>query len=216
MKKFAFLTVASLFLFSFITSAQIKKGSVLLGGGISGGTGKSENNSTESKTSSFSIYPAIGIAVKENTVVGLRLGYYRYKSEQTDVNNTYTQKQANYNAALFYRRYLTLSSKFFLFGEGAAYYNRGKQNNIYSSYTSTQKNKTVGVNLYPGVAYAATRHIHLEVGLNSLADISYTSGKTENTSSGITTSSRSSGFNFSTNVSSSAPLTVGFRIVLGK
>lgn len=208
--------MSSLFLFSVTVSAQVRKGSVLLGGGISGGSGKTESNNTESKSSSFAVYPAVGIAVKENTVVGLRLGYYHSRSEQPNGTNEYVQTQDNYSAAIFYRRYLTLSSTFFLFGEGAAYYSRSKQGNTYPGSKSTQVNNAVGVNLYPGVAYAVNRHIHLEVGLNNLADISYSSSNAQNVSSGITTTSKSSGFNFSTNVSSSAPLTVGFRIVLGK
>jgi hypothetical protein len=74
----------------------------------------------------------------------------------------------------------------------------------------------VGVNLYPGVTYVVGRRFHLEAGLNNLLSLQYTSSKNENTSSGQTSVNKSSGIDFSTNLSTAAPLTVGFRFVLGK
>lgn len=215
MKKIAFLTCASLCLLSLTSSAQIAKGSVLLGGGISGGKNKSENNNQESQYSSFSFYPAIGLAVKENTVVGLRLSYYHSKSESD--NNPYKQEENGYSAGIFYRKYMPLGRKFYLFGEGAAYYSHRDQNYIYPDSKSIQEANSVGVNFYPGVAFAVNKRIHLEVGLNNLVDLSYNRSETKYTSLGnTTTTSKSSGFGFSTNVSTASPLTVGFRFVLGK
>lgn len=187
---------------------------MLLGGGISGGRSTVENNNQENKYSSFSVYPSIGLAVKENTVVGLRLTYSHSKS--APANNPYTQEQKGYGAGLFYRKYMPLGKQFYLFGEGAAYYGYSEQTNTLPDNTVKQKNRTIGVNFYPGVAFAVSRKIHLEAGLNNLVDLSYNKSNTETTSFGGTSFSSSSGFGFSTNVSTSSPLTVGFRFVLGK
>ncbi|HEU4902800.1 MAG TPA: hypothetical protein VFT06_08405 [Flavisolibacter sp.] len=215
MKKMVLLICALGCIFSLTSSAQITKGSVLLGGGISGGKNKSENNNQESQYSSFSFYPAIGLAVKENTVVGLRLSYYHSKSESD--NSPYKQEQNGYSAGFFYRKYMPFSKKFYLFGEGAAYYGHSDLKYIYPDSESIQETNNVGVNFYPGVAFAVNKSIHLEVGLNNLVDLSYNKSESKNTSSGnTTTTSKASGFGFSTNVSTSAPLTVGFRFVLGK
>jgi hypothetical protein len=214
MKKMILFALASLCLFSFSSSAQITKGSVLLGGGISGGKNKSESNNQEGSYSSISFYPAIGLAVKENTVVGLRLSYNHSKSEAD--NSPYKLEQNGYSAGIFYRKYMPLSKKFYLFGEGAAYYSHNGQEYIFPDIKSTQKTNSIGVNFYPGVAFAATRRIHLEVGLNNLVDLSYNRSETKNNSSVSTPSAKSSGFSFATNVSTAAPLTVGFRFVLGK
>ena len=215
MKKIAHLMFASLCLLSLTSSAQITKGSVLLGGGISGGKNKSESNNQESQYSSFSISPAIGLAVKENTVMGLRLSYAQSNSEAD--NNPYKQEQSGYSGGIFYRKYMPLGKKFYLFGEGVAYYSQSEQKYVYPDFQSTQETNSIGVNFYPGITFAASKRIHLEVGLNNLVDLSYGRSETKNTASGnTTTTSKTKGFGFSTNVSAAAPLTVGFRFVLGK
>lgn len=189
-----------------------------MGGGVSGYKNKSETASQEYTNSSFAIHPAIGVAVKDNAVVGLRIAYAHGKTEQ--LNGTYTnvQEQNIFSPGLFYRRYASLGRKFYLFGEGGAYYSHGKTTNETKSLEakSTQTSNTVGINFYPGVAFAVNRKIHLEVGLNNLLDFSYSSGKIESVSSGTTNTTKTSGFAFSTNVSTTAPLSVGFRFVLGK
>ncbi|HEV7333432.1 MAG TPA: outer membrane beta-barrel protein [Flavisolibacter sp.] len=216
MKKSLLIALACSFLFSLTVSAQITKGSVLLGGGISGGKGKSEGNNGEGKSSGFSVYPAFGVAVKDNVVIGLRLSYANSSSEYSDPNNQNSQDNENYGAGIFYRRYLSLSQKFFLFGEGAVYYNRGKQESSQLTSKSTQTSNSFGVNFYPGIAYAVSKKIHLEVGLNNLLDLSYNTSKSEYVSGSSSLSSEARNFGFATNVSASAPLTVGFRFVLGK
>lgn len=219
MRKNLLFALACFILFSFTASSQITKGSVLLGGGISGSSGTSEGDGgggSESKTSGVSIYPAAGISVKDNVVVGLRLSYGKAK---TKFNDSYTQRNQeveNYGAGIFYRRYIPLGQKFFIFGEGAVYYNRNKQEEKQVLVGSKQIASTVGANFYPGIAYAVSKKIHLEIGLNNLLDLSYNTGTTEHFSGSNTTRSESRGFNFAANVSTSAPLTVGFRFVLGK
>lgn len=213
MKKHLFTLVVGSLLFSLTASSQISKGSVLLGGGISGGRGTSESNNQETVNTSFTIHPAVGLAIKPNTVVGLRLSYGRSTSEQEGGTPENKQESNHAGAGFFYRRYMNLSQKFYLFGEGAVYYNQAKQETRTPWQQSDYSASSVGVNFYPGVAYAVTRKMHLEVGLNNLLDISYNRSETKSLSG---SESKASGFSFSTNVSTSAPLTVGFRFVLGK
>lgn len=217
MEKLLLLVIAS-FSASLLCHAQITKGSVLLGGGISAGKSTSESSNTEYENSSFGFYPAVGLAVKDNVVVGLRLSYYTSKSEQVNQPNLYVQEQNGYSAGLFYRRYLGLGKNFYLFGEGAAYYNFQEGINEYGSagQENIQTNRTIGVNFYPGVTYAVSRRFHLEVGLNNLVSLDYSRSKTESVVNSQTSTSKGSGVSFATNVSSSAPLTLGFRIVLGR
>lgn len=214
MKKTALLTCIAFCLFSLTSSAQITKGSVLLGGGISGGRNTTENNNQENKYSSLALYPSIGLAVKENTVTGLRLSYSHSKSGPD--NSSYKQEQKSYGAGLFYRKYKSLGKQFYLFGEGAAYYIHSELTNKMPDFMSTQKMGSIGLNFYPGVAYAVSRKVHLEAGLNNLVDLSYNENKTVTSSLGGTTTSKGSGFGFSTNVSTASPLTIGLRFVLGK
>ncbi len=80
MKKIV-LTFFSISLCSLFASAQITKGSFLLGGGISFGEFKSESDANEYKYSSFGISPSLGFAIKDNQVMGLNLSYSKNKSE---------------------------------------------------------------------------------------------------------------------------------------
>lgn len=212
MKKRTLLALFIAF-FSLALNAQITKGSVLLGGGISGGKGTSESNNRKTVTTSFSVNPAVGLAIQANAVVGLRLSYDKSKSELDDGTAENKQVSNHFGAGFFYRRYMNLSQKFYLFGEGAVYYNQGKQETRNPWQHSDYNTSSVGVNFYPGVAYAVSRKMHLEVGLNNLLDISYNQSETKSLSGSET---KSSGLSFSTNISTSAPLTVGFRFVLGK
>lgn len=215
MKKMLLLTTA-LSGATFLCHAQITKGSVLLGGGISAGRGTSESGTVEGKFRSVGFYPTFGVAVKDNAVAGLRLSYYYAKSSQS--NPDLSQKSNGYSAGLFYRKYLPLSKAFYLFGEGAAYYASSETRNDYSPFgsDSRQTQRVIGVSFYPGVAYVVSKRFHLEVGLNNLLSLDYSRSTNENLSPGQSTISKNSGINFSTNLSTAAPLTVGFRFVLGK
>lgn len=215
MKKLTLFAI-SIFCFIFFSQAQITKGSVLLGGGISGSTFDEDNTAVVSASSNFSFHPAFGIAVKDNVVVGMRLSYYHSVSKQSSPNYSTELEQNGYGAGVFYRRYLNLSRKFFLFGEGVGSYTKNIYENKQASSTAKQTNHTASLSLFPGVAYAVSRRFHLEVGLNDLAQLSYTRRITENTSAGGSITTKGSGFGFSSNVSTSAPLNIGFRVVLGK
>jgi hypothetical protein len=146
------------------------------------------------------------------------MSYGRSSLKQNFTNAQSTQTTNYYNAGVFYRRYMTLSKKFFLFGEGEVYYAYSKQLQVQPTYKSESNIKTVGLSFYPGVAFAVNRRIHLEAGLNDLLNFSYSTGNSEYTPTpaGNTTNSKSSGFNVQTNVNTSAPLSIGFRFVLGK
>ena len=215
MKKFILLTISFLCV-AIISQGQISKGSVLLGGGISGGSKKSDNGINETKSSSFGISPAVGLAVKENSVLGIRLMYSTSRSEEIATGRT--QNANGYIAGLFFRRYKALGKDFFLFGEGAlnysVYQNKYKNNNPNPTYSQTSH--SISLNLYPGIAYAASKRFHLEVALNNLVNLDYGWGKTETMSNSTTSSTKNSGFGFSTNLNTAAPLTVGFRFVLAK
>ena len=56
-------------------SAQIQKGSILLGGQVHYSTGSYEEDDFTAKTSGGSVGISIGKAFKENTVIGLNLSF---------------------------------------------------------------------------------------------------------------------------------------------
>ena len=79
-------------------NAQIKKGSILLGGGISGNSGTSETGTNENNNSSLYIYPSVGLAITENAIVGLNL---LYNHNQNKNNGTKIQESNTYGADFF-------------------------------------------------------------------------------------------------------------------
>jgi hypothetical protein len=214
MKKFLLVSITFFFIVS-LAHAQITKGSLLLGGSVSANTNETESGSTENKSNGLYIRPAIGLTVKENTVVGLRGGYSHSK---TQYNGPYAeQKTYSYSIGTFVRRYLPLGKGFYLFGEAGVDYDylENSQPNGNDS-KSVYKGKTFEADLYPGIAYAVSKKIHLEASINNLINLSYLTSKTEYSYVGGQTVSKTKGFSFGSNASSSVPLNIGFRFVLGK
>jgi hypothetical protein len=217
MKKTLLITVGLFFIASFV-QAQINKGSVLLGGNLSASTNKYKTDippGNDAHQNGFAFSPSVGIATKTNTVWGISLGYSHYKNES--IGATGTVKNDSYSAGIFYRKYAVLGKGFYLFGEADADYSLNKQNSVYiNDNKAERKSWSIGVSASPGVAYAVSKRFHLEAGLNQLVSLSY--GHTKETAiTGVQKyTTTSNGFPLSTNLSSSTPLTIGFRFVLAK
>ena len=207
MKKVILLTGVFICCIS-IVQAQINKGSILLGGGI--GFNNNKVKDTDKKDHSVSIAPSVGIAVKQNIIVGLNFSYYHSKNEI----GTYTPvSNSSSGLAVFARKYMPLGKRFYAFGETAIYYLNSKY--IYTNPTnkSEQKSWTTGINIYPGLSYAVTKRFHLEAGLPQLANLGYS--KTKNITNGTTTEENTQlGFHLS--ASSFSALNFGFRFFLSK
>jgi hypothetical protein len=211
MRKTLLFLFACLFINSFV-QAQIKKGTILLGGNISASSSKTETSTTipsEQKSRGINISPSLGFTIKENLILGGGVNYgYSSSTEQS-----FKRTNNNYGANLFLRKYLTLEKGFYLFGEGSAFVNKANTEDKNSgTISSSNKFLTVGLNFNPGVSYAVNNRFHLEVGLNNLGYISYQKQKY---TSGSNTSKTNS-FSLGSNLSGSSPLSVGFRFLLGK
>lgn len=214
MKKFTLLFLACLFIFSF-SNAQINKGSVLLGGGISLATNTYKSSSNESKTKSIWILPSIGLAIKENTILGFRGQYGHSKTNSSPSESL--QKDDSYGFGVFLRKYMVLGKNFYLFGEGGAgYNNREYHQSAAPDSRQVVKTNSYSINLYPGIAHAVSKKIHLEASINNRVNLAYSSDTYENLTGSSASTSTSKGFSFTTNVSNSVPLTLGFRFVIGK
>lgn len=215
MRKLLLLTTV-LTSIAITAQAQINKGTVLLGGNISGASANetNANSSNQYKNRSFSLSPSIGIATKNNTVWGTNLTYAssgnKYQGEQTFDYNLY-------GGSLFYRRYATLGKGFYLFGEANAGYAYSKQKEQYSQTGNrTRRTDMVNLSLHPGIAYAVHKNFHLEVAINNIASVGYNNQKVTTVDNGFASATNNRNFAFSTNISSSNPINIGFRFALGK
>lgn len=210
MKKQSFLLAAGLFT-ACIANAQIKKGDVLLGGGLS--FTRLTNSPAANDQTSINITPSIGIATKDNQLVGFNLSYTHMKYDN-GANGPQTSDA--YGAGVFLRRYKPLGSGFALFGEGNFMGSYAYSKNTY--YTATgqpTESRGYGFNLgfYPGIAYAISPHAQLETGFQNLFYASYGHSKTK--IEGATVEPRSDYFSLGSSFSSTlGGFTVGFKWLL--
>ena len=197
-----------------IASAQITKGSKLLGGGISFGNNKSETSINKTTQTASSISLSAGVAVTQNLIVG---GSVNYGHSESEMNPSDHQETTNYGGGAFVRQYLPLGKSFYLYGqtdlnvssfEGAE--TRG------TDYFSETNGWGININLAPGVAYALTNKFHLELGFYNLASIGYNNSILDVSTMAGNTKTENSFFGFSSNLNTSTPLNIGFRFLLAK
>ncbi|MGZ5190214.1 MAG: outer membrane beta-barrel protein [Flavisolibacter sp.] len=208
MKTITLFCLASLF-FAFSANSQISKGAVLLGGNL--GFSKSDIGDApdEYKNHSFYFSPSIGFVVKENKVFGVNLSYGHGINQTSATDKSVSN---NYGGGIFYRRYLPLGKSFYLYGQGQLQLDFGEQEYKTSATTSERTTNYVGLGLFPGVAYAISKRFHLEISMNNLVSLGYSSIKENYTTS---QELRNSQFNFSVNANPASNLALGFRILLG-
>jgi hypothetical protein len=207
------LTTVAFLCCSIIASAQIKKGSLLLGGQIhySNSSNEYSPNQSEQTNHNTTFSVSVGKAFKENSVYGINLSYGNASSNNNDGNNNYYKAKTNlYNAGIFYRKYKTLAKDFYLFGEAGASYSGSKNTQTDLSGNKVHITNTTGgqISLAPGISYQLLKKFQVEITFPNIAGVSYTVSKSDQ-------SSKQNNFTFNTSLNSFAldNLEVGFRFV---
>src|SRR5687768_4014276 len=179
MKTITLICIASLF-FVFSAHSQISKGAVLLGGNLGFSSGDFSNPTDDYKNHSYYFSPSLGFVVKENKVFGVNLSYGHGINRTSATDKSVTN---NYGGGIFYRRYLPLGKNFYLYGQGQLQLDFGNQEYKTSATNYKKTTNYVGVGLFPGVAYAISKRFHLEVSMNNLVSLGYSSIKENYTTS---------------------------------
>lgn len=223
------LTLVVLVFISFCANAQIKKGSILVGGQLSAGKFERDisnffpipqplpfDPNEEAKFLNVGI--SIGNAIKENKVIGINFNTATTK-QTIFLNQTesITSKNNFNEAGLFYRGYKKLGKDFYFFGQanGSIYFSKTKFNHTTSINNSINKNVGVSISVAPGLAYAISKKFHLELSLQNLAAIQYSTSKHEFTNPAIRTiNSNSFSFNSSLGGGVLGNMGIGFRLIL--
>lgn len=193
MNKKITLAIMALLCCTFIVNAQIKEGSILLGGGIS------YNNTSDNYTYPFALPESdksnsevvnisLGKALKENSVVGILLTYNNSTGKITsdDTLNS-NNKTYIYSAEVFYRRYKKLAKNFYVFGEFGAGFDAEKIESGYASgnypgyATNTSQSSEGFINFTPGVSYKILKKLLVELTIPNVAAINYTIVKSSQT-----------------------------------
>lgn len=201
-------------------NAQITKGSKLIGGNLSLGNGKVESEAQPHKntTSSFYIFPSFGVAVKDNLIAGVKLGYGNSTNNYSDNQVESKEKSNNYTVGIFVRQYKQLGkSDFYLFGDAGANYSKRKQTNVTTTQENIKRNEDqYSISITPGISYAVNKRLHLELSMADLFRAGFSNFK-ETTSSlpGIRYNSRNTFASINaSNITNS--LSFGLRFLLAK
>jgi len=197
-------------------NAQIKQGSFLIGGQL--GFNRSNYdapNQLKQKSGNTNFNLSAGKALKDNAVFGFTLGYLHGSNTNGYNGTNYASSKTNgYNAGFFYRSYRNLTSNFYFFGAATAGYFGTTQTTTFSNNADETKNinKGVQVSFAPGLSFAVSKNLQLEILLPDVIGVSYNSGKSI---IGTTqTTSKSFGVNTSLSGSFLNNLGIGFRLIL--
>jgi hypothetical protein len=228
MKKFyLFCTLA---LISYLSHAQISKGTILLGGNLELNTGTDKavtaagtQIGSKTSTTGITVYPSVGWAVKDNLVLGIQPGIGYYSSSNGAGN--YDSKENDYSLGFFLRKYKPLGNHFYFFGESmlSFAYQLPTDDNP-GSPVIHQDGKVIDLSLgfSPGAAYALSRKWLLEMEFPNVLNVWYSHSKTNMVYSSAppsppTTSSTeiTNQFNFSTSLTTNFQLEVGLRYLIG-
>jgi hypothetical protein len=220
MNKVLLLT-AIIAIFNLTTSAQIKKGSILLGGQIFFDNQDANYTNTQNKqknqVANFNI--SAGTALSENKVLGLSVTYSHYINDYVSsglVN--YNSNSDSYNFDVFYRVYKKLAKDFYFFGEmGAGYFGSNQTDINVPGNTNKTKYRTSGAELYltPGIAYRIYKKLHVELVIPQIAGTSYSVQKRNSLPVNLD-DYKQNHFRFNTNLNSSFlnNIGLGFKFVL--
>jgi hypothetical protein len=193
------------------TKAQINKGAIWLGGQASYNqtSEKSLGSSTTNKNSGFYINPAIGKAIKENLVLGFSAGYSHSKNKTGSTTNS---RFNSYGGGVFIRKYFPVISNLYLFGDARLNVSRAIEKGYSSSGDNKNKYWNVAISATPGIAYAVSKNIQIESGVNSLFSLVY---QKRDSKQGFT-EGKSSSFNSGILLDNGTPIYIGFRFLLNK
>ena len=161
-----------------ISNAQIKKGTILLGGDFSFNTQTSKDGANKFKSNGFTFSPVFAKAVKQNIFWGVSVLYSSYNN--TPAPPYSTSKYKSYGAGVFYRRYYPVKNKFYVFLQAGASTGFGKDKYRQGpDFYFDEKRISAGLNITPGVSIAVTKKLYLESGFNNIANLNYQHSKSE-------------------------------------
>lgn len=216
MKKRLLTSCAALFFAAITASAQMEKGTVLVGGNLSVGTYNYTYNGAESKTTSFGIAPSIGWAYSRNRFLGFSLSY-AYSKQSADY------KTNTFGAGAYMRQYFPVAKSLYLFAHEGLNFSTNKGSGILGTTLQVDRDTkgwSASLGVSPGLAYDLTKKIQLEVSLNNLLGVGYSHSTGTDIPQGggakIETQANNFSFNSNADPAQLTTLSVGVRFTLGR
>src|SRR6185312_3053069 len=182
MKTKILLSLVILFFAVVTVNAQITEGRYFLGGSIGFSTSNSKNSqSADGQGNSLYTNIQLGKVIKDNTVAGVLLSY---GYANNGLSNVISTKVTRYGAGGFYRKYKTIAKDFYFFGEAEALYNYSKNRQgilQVGNHGTITTNNAGSLSFTPGLSYFIFRRIQMELLMQNIISISYTTSKNETT-----------------------------------
>jgi hypothetical protein len=208
-----YLLAISIIIVAVSAQGQIAKGTFVLGGNFGISDHHSSFGNNKNTNHGFFISPVIGLTTKENKVSGIYLNYGQDKSNST---GDASSKQSTYGGGVFIRKYKPLGKAFYLFGESDLGVNYQKTESENGTTREVMKWKAVSISLNPGVSYAFSKSMQLEVSMPNILAISYSENESEYIFPTSSTGSTSHGVDLYANLNPARNFAVGFRFFFGK
>lgn len=204
-------------LFFQCSDAQVQKGSTFIGGSFSYSHDKSEGDPTYGKSSSWYVLPQIGKAIRDNKIVGIQLKFSGAKNWGGNSPNVTENSNNSYGLGIFYRQYVPVYQKLFIYGQASAgYAYLDGKDELQNIRLRKRTGSTTDLSMSLGLSYQAGRKIWIEAGIGSLLYVAYTHQKIQDldTQGQVVDSRKYSNFSANVNLNSFSNLTLGFRFIL--
>ena len=233
-KKSIALAVAGALICS-MSQAQIRKGSLLIGGSAGYGAYKEERtnslitgSTTEVKYRNHTLSPSFGKAIKDNLIIGMDVTYEvsKEKLRQKISGNIAVPyvaprdfENSSIGAGFFVRQYWEVARNFYAFGQGRLGFAITREEYDQSIVITSDylKGWNVSASVYPGLSYAVSRKVHLESTFFNLLTLQYRQQKVDSdVETGSGSSWKKNNFSVSSSFDNATAFTLGVRILLSK
>ena len=166
-----------------ISTAQIPKNSILLGGSLTYTNSFSEyENLGDNRTHLLGVGISLGHAYKVNRVIGINANYRHSKSVFIMIpREKVTGKEDVYEFGPFYRFYKSLGSKFNLFGQAELLAGWSDANEDFQIANTDTKTKRIGgfAAITPGASYQLLKRLYVELFIPDILSFGYQKTKYE-------------------------------------
>jgi hypothetical protein len=221
MKKIT-LALSSLLVFQ-LANAQVFKGSIFTGGSVNVQTSTNDNSNipnSKSINTSWSVLPQIGVAVRENKVIGFQLSVAGATNKNYNAA-TYESKNTsnNFGAGVFYRQYIPIAAKWMFFGQAAINVsfssNKGFSNDI---KTNKGNGWQTGLGITPGIAFKVNKKTWLEASIGNMLALNYNHQKNDNlnTDGTVLFTQKQNSFSANANINPVDNFNIGIRWIIPK
>lgn len=198
-----------------LLQAQVKKGTILLGGDLifSNMQQELDNNTYKTSSKGLTVWPTVGKAIKDNLIVGV---FALYNHSRNKTNQGFNNEVNYFGAGVFVRQYLPVIDRLYLFGQCHLWPSYNYVQNDHMSGHNHVRSWGVSLGVFPGLSFAVNKKLHLESGFMGVFDAGFTHFKTENLSASVTEITRSNSFRMGVNLNNGTAFRLGVRYLISK